>query len=404
MKDIKMLREERNKIALDMKAMLDNSKEKEQAWTADDQTKYDNMLSDIDNIDTEIKNIQHYLDKIADETDQDNVQHQFNNKNKDGKARELFAKYLRGGDKAMNSEDWEFIRNTMSTGTDSEGGYTVQTEVAAELIESLKDYGGMREVAEVFTTEMGNPMSFPTSNGTSEVGELVAENASATDQDPSFGTVGLNVFKFGSKVVAVPIELLRDSQIDIAGFVNRRLAERIGRITNQYFTTGTGTAQPRGIVTGASSGKVGTTGQTTTVTFEDLVDLVHSVDVAYRRLGAGFMMNDSSMKIIRKLKDDNGRPIFMPGYGSFDQAMPDSVLGYNVTINNDMAAMAADAKSILFGAMNRYKIRDAMMVELFRFDDSAYIKKGQIGFLAWSRHGGNLTDTAAVKYYQNSAT
>ncbi|WP_430009853.1 phage major capsid protein [Methylophaga lonarensis] len=403
MKDIKVLREERLQVANEMKALLDESKEDGKQWTSDDDAKYNNMLDKVDNIDREINAIQKYLDTVADDAVIHASQEKFNDKTKDSKARDLYATFLRKGDKGLTAEDWQQINAAMSTGTGSEGGFTVQTEVASELIELLKDYSGMREVAEVFTTTQGNPMSFPTSDGTSEVGELVAENAEADDQDPSFGTVPLNVFKFGSKVVAVPIELLQDSTIDIAAFVNRRLAERIGRITNQFLTTGSGTGQPRGIITASTAGKVGGTGQQTTVTWEDLVDLIHSVDVAYRRLGASFMMHDNTMRDVRKLKDDEGRPVFLPSYTGLAGALPDTVMGYGVTINNDVPVMAASARSIAFGRLNTYKIRDAMQVSLFRFDDSAYIKKGQIGFLAWARSGGNLVDTTAVKHYQNTA-
>jgi len=293
----------------------------------------------------------------------------------------------------------------MSTGTGSEGGYSVQSDVAQTIIDALKAFGGMREAATVIQTEMGNALSFPTSDGTSETGELIAENTTATAADPTFGTVSLNAYKFSSKIVAVPFELLQDSQVDIEGFVSNRLVERIGRITNSYFTTGTGTSQPRGIVTGAGAGKTGTTGQTTTVSFDDLVDLVHAVDPAYRLSGnCRFMMNDASLKVIRKLKDDQGRPIFLPGYDGLGGPMADSVLGYGVTINQNVATMAANAKSILFGDMAKYYIRDVMQASLFRFTDSAYAKLGQVGFLMWARSGGNLLDANAVKYYQNSAT
>jgi HK97 family phage major capsid protein len=134
--------------------------------------------------------------------------------------------------------------------------------------------------------------------------------------------------------------------------------------------------------------------------------VVHSVDPAYRALGnCGFMMHDSSLKIIRKLKDSQGRPVFLPGYDGLGKSMPDTLLGYPVVINQDIAVMAANAKSILFGDFSFYKIRDAMDMQMFRFDDSAYIKLGQIGFLAWMRSGGNFVDVGgAVKYYQNSAT
>ena len=117
------------------------------------------------------------------------------------------------------------------------------------------------------------------------------------------------------------------------------------------------------------------------------------------------MMNDASLKVIRKLKDSQNRPVFIPGWEGLGGAMPDTILGYPVTINQDVATMAANAKSILFGDFTFYKIRDAMDLTMFRFDDSAYIKLGQIGFLAWQRCGGNFVDVGgAVKYYANSAT
>lgn len=317
----------------------------------------------------------------------------------------LHAKWLRGGDKAISGEEWAAIRNTMSTTTPSEGGYAVQSDVAKELVDSLKAFGGMRSVSTIIQTAQGNPLSYPTSDGTSETGEWIAENVTATAADPTFGTKALTAYKASSKIVAVPFELLQDSSIDIEAFVNGRLATRLGRITNTGYTVGSGSAQPQGVSGVAASGKVGTTGQTTTVIFDDLVDLIHSVDPAYRAGGkCVFMMNDSSFKVIRKLKDSQNRPVFIPGWDGLGKPMPDTLLGYPVVTNQDVAVMAANAKSILFGDFSKYIIRDVMQVTLFRFTDSAYAKLGQVGFLAWMRTGGNLVDTAAVKYYQNSAT
>ncbi|MFT6496261.1 MAG: HK97 family phage major capsid protein [Cycloclasticus pugetii] len=403
MKSIQDLREQRSSVAQNMKALLDDNKDKK--WESSHQEKYDSYLKEVDALDADIKNVQNYMDTVADEHMKDKQEETFNGKTKDKTVRDIHAKWLRGGDSAINAEEWGVIRNTLSTSTGSEGGYSVQSEVAQTLVEALKAYGGVREVATVIQTEMGNPLSFPTTDGTAEVGELIGENTTATDQDPTFGTVPVDAYKFSSKVVAVPFELLQDSQIDIESFVNSRLIDRLGRVTNQYLTTGTGTSQPGGIVTGASSGKVGTTGQTTSIIYDDLVDLVHSVDPAYRRQGGtGFMMNDASLKVIRKIKDSQGRPIFLPGYDGLSGPMADTILGESVTINQDVAVMAASAKSILFGDFSKYIVRDVMQASLFRFTDSAYAKLGQVGFLMWMRAGGNLTDSSAVKYYQNSAT
>lgn len=378
-------------------------------WKPEHQANYDAGMSEVESLKAQIKREEDTLATIAAEKDADAIGQAAARKAGGAKAgdriAELYAKFLRGGDKAMTAEDWREIRATMSTTTGSEGGYSVQSEVANRVIDALKAYGGMRAAATTIRTDMGNDLSFPTSDGTSEVGELIGQNTTATAADPTFGTVPVVAYKFSSKIVAVPFELLQDSQIDVAAFVESRLGQRLGRITNQYFTTGTGTSQPRGVVTGASAGKTGTTGQTTTVIFDDLVDLVHSVDPAYRAApGVRFMMNDASLKVIRKLKDSQNRPIFLPGYDGLSGAMSDSLLGYPITVNQDVATMAANAKSILFGDFGQYLIRDVMAPTLFRFEDSAYAKLGQVGFLMWHRAGGNLLDTAAVKYYANSAT
>lgn len=407
MKSIQDLRERRASLAQNLHKLLEENPGNK--WDASKQAIYDQSMAEIEDVDAEVKRINAVHEAIKDSAAGDAIRNVVERKAHDERKPHLnaFWKLMRNGDRAMSQDDWSALRNTMSVGTAGEGGYTVPTEVATSVANALKDYGGMRSVAEVFTTQSGNDINFPTSDGTSETGELIGENTTATGADPSFGVVTLKTYKFSSKVVAVPFELLQDSSIDIEAFIRDRLVERLGRVTNTYFTTGTGTAQPRGIVTAAASGKVGTTGQTTSIIFDDLVDLVHSVDPAYRALGRSrFMMNDASLKVIRKLKDTtNNRPIFIPGWDGLGGAMPDTILGYPVTINQDIATMAANAKSILFGDFSFYKIRDAMDLTMFRFDDSAYIKLGQIGFLAWQRCGGNFVDVGgAVKYYANSAT
>jgi HK97 family phage major capsid protein len=374
-----------------------------------DQPIYDAGMLEIDAIDAQIKRVNDVNAKVAEDALKENVIVAAERIGKDKKSRdnELYAKWLRGGDNAINSEDWSYIRNTMSTTTTTEGGYTVQSNVAATLIDALKEYGGMRATSTILQTAQGNPLSFPTSDGTSEVGEWIAQNVTATGADPSFGTVALNVFKASSKIVAVPYELLQDSTIDIEAFVAGRLAARLGRITNTGYTVGTGSGQPNGIVTAASTGvtAANSSSQVTAITYDSIIDLIHSVDPAYRARRCTFMMNDASVKVIRKVKDGQSRPLFVPGYEvGVPGGAPDTLCGYPIVVNQDVAVMAASAKSVVFGDLASYYIRDAMEVTLFRFTDSAYTKLGQVGFLGWMRTGGNLLDTAAVKLFVNAAS
>lgn len=401
------LREQRGTVAAALNVLVN----KADYDPAIDGAAYDKGIDDLNRIDAQISAIQVLNEKIAEES----VTHDATDKlarrgrDKGDVAAALYAKWLKGGDNALNAEDWATLRNTMSTTTGSEGGFTVPTEVSSALIDALKAYGGMRTVCDVLATESGAPLSYPTSDGTTEEGEIVAENGSATDLDVTFGTVPLNVFKFSSKVITVPFELMQDSGIDIEAFVNGRIVTRLGRITNKLFTIGTGSGQPNGAATAASVGVTAANGssQVTAVTYDSLVDLQHSVDPAYREQGnCRWMFNDLTQRSVRKIKDGQQRPIFVPGYEtSVPGGAPDMLLNAPITVNQHMANMAASARSILFGDFKKgYTIRDAMMTSMFRFTDSAYTKKGQVGFLAWSRHGGNLTDSGAIRVFVNAAS
>ena len=146
-------------------------------------------------------------------------------------------------------------------------------------------------------------MTMPTSDGTTEEGEILGENTAAAAADPSFGVVNLGVHKYSSKTVAVPIELLQDSNADIEAFVNNRLITRLGRITNKHFTVGTGSSQPSGVLTGATLGVTGAKAQVDSVTYDDLVELEHSLDPAYREGGrCAFMFADTTLKAIKEVE------------------------------------------------------------------------------------------------------
>lgn len=399
MKSIQALREERAQLAKEARNQLEQKGDR--VWSAEDQKVFDERDEKIQAIEREMDAIEKLIKAEADKKGP--LLKDSDLKPEEKKAREAFAKLIRIGDNKLSAEELALIRNTMSTGTGSQGGNTVAPIVASELIEMIKGYKGIREVASQITTGNGAAMSFPTSDGTGEVGEIVAENAAATALDPSFGTAPVNVYKFGTKSIAVPIELIQDSQIDVVAYLYKRMRTRLGRIMNQKFTIGSGTSEPTGLVTGATAGKVGTTGQTVTIIYDDIVDLIESVDYAYDNLR--FTMAQSGRKMVRKLKDGQGRPLWAPSYeAGISAGLADQLAGYDVVLNNDVPAPAANAKSIAFGQLDQYLIRDAMDVTIFRFEDSAFMLKGQIGFVAWARAGGNLLDTTGVRYYQHSAT
>lgn len=385
---------------------------------AEDASKLDAILAQIEAIDTDITRENRRAQLAAEDPAAEAaalLNAATRDPSKQGDESKALRAFLTGGimnmaegDRArMLARQSPDIRNAMSTTTTTEGGFTVAVEYQKSLETAMKAFGGMREVASRIQTASGATMNFPTSDPTAEVGAIVGQNASVSAVDTVFGNISMDVYKYTSNSIALPFELVQDSFIDIEAYVQAVLAMRLARIQNTHFTTGTGTGQPRGIVTGTSVGKTGTTGQTLTVIYDDLVDLEHSVDPAYRsQPGVGYMMHDSSVRVVRKIKDSQGRPIFVPGYEQGNPGgAPDRLLGRPIYINQDMPVMAANAKSILFGQLSKYLIRDVMDLTLFRMTDSAYTLKGQIGFVGFLRTGGNWVDVGgAAKQYVNSAT
>jgi HK97 family phage major capsid protein len=312
----------------------------------------------------------------------------------------IFDTFLRWGEQRFSAQQLTFIRNTMSTTTGSQGGFTVPTQIAQQIFDVQKQYSSMRSVCGSLVTTTGAAMNVPSSDGTTENGEIIGQNVTSTALDPSFASVPLNTFKVEGKVITVPFELLADSVVNLDAFIQERSASRIGRTSNAGFTNGDGSTGPQGVVGVATVGKVGITGETLTIIVDDVVDLFHAVDPAYRNNGT-WMASDAMVKVLRKLKDTAGQPIFLNGDAG---TAPPSMLGRPIVVNNDMPVPAASAKSLLFGDFSKYLIRDALDVQMYRFEDSVYTKLGQVGFQAVTRVGGNLIDVAAIKYFQHSST
>ena len=387
----------------------------DQRMNAADASALDALLAEVEAIDGEIAR-ENRINQIAGDAQAEHeAAMNAATRNGGGKSDEAAAlrAMLKGGLSALTPEQRQAVASrqtpdiqaAMSTTTGSEGGFTVAPEFSRQLIEAMKATGSVRSVASNIRTSTGAQMLFPTTDATAEEGEIVGQNASVTLLETTFGQAWLDVYKYSSKSIALPFELLQDSMFDIEAYIQNLLRLRLGRIQDRHHVLGTGTAQPRGVVAASTAGKTGTTGQATTVIYDDLVDLEHSVDPAYRA-NCRYMMNDSTLKALRKIKDTQSRPIFVPGYETGNPGgAPDRLLGREIVINQYMPTMAASAKSILFGDFSKYLVRDVMDVTIFRMVDSAYTLKGQVGFVAFARSGANMVDNGgAIKHYENSST
>ena len=322
-----------------------------------------------------------------------------------------FRSYLRGGVQQLDPEQRKVLARgfnadpeirAQSVGTTTAGGYLVPPGFRDEFIKTMKDFGSVQRVAQVITTDTGNPLQWPTMNDTAQVGALLAENVQFAEQDVAVGTATLDAYVYYSKLTRSSLQLVQDSAFDVEGTVRDAHAERVGRITNQHFTTGTGTAQPDGIVTGAAAGVTLATGNTTSITSDGLIDLVHSVDPAYRRSPrARFMLGDTALKTIRKLKDSNGLYLWQP---SVQDGVASSLFGYPYEINVDMADPAASVKSVLFGDFQAgYVIRIVRGIQTITFSER-YLDFLQVAWASYARMDGTVQNTAAYKALVQSAT
>jgi HK97 family phage major capsid protein len=320
-----------------------------------------------------------------------------------------FKRYLKYGMRSLDNAQQRVLNDRMvslagpgfeitvegraisTTGT--AGGYMIPQDFYNDMVRVMKAFGAVRRVARVITTDSGASMPYPVVDDTANVGAILAENTQVTEQDVAWTQKTLSAYMYTSKLVRSSLQLIQDSAFDVEGELRDMLGERVGRITNQHFTTGTGSAQPQGLTVGGTSGV--TAASATAVTSDELISLAHSVDPAYRQSGrARWMMSDTALAAIRKLKDTTNQYIWQPG---MQAGVPDTLFGYPIEINPDMPAMTTGLKPIAFGDFNEgYLIREVRGFQVLRLDER-YADYLQVGFLGFSRLDGQVRNAAAFR-------
>jgi len=293
------------------------------------------------------------------------------------------------------------MRAAQATTPASAGGALIPEGFVYELERALLAYGGMRQVSSTIRTDSGNDLPWPTVNDTGNTGAILAENTQVSEQDVTFGSVTFGAYKYTSKLVLVSEELMQDSAFNLTSELGSLLGERIARILNENFTTGSGSGQPNGVITAATSGK--TAASATAITAGEIIDLFHSVDPSYRDGASSvWMCNDSTVAAIRKLTDDQGQFLWQAG---MQAGIPDRLYGRAVVVNQIMQDIGASEYPLLFGDFSLYKIRDVAGVRLYRMNER-YRDYDQTGFVIFSRHDGDLLNagTNPVKYLTMAAS
>lgn len=283
-------------------------------------------------------------------------------------------------------------QRTLSALVGASGGALVPDTLVNQLEVALLAFGGVMQVATVLTTSSGEVMTIPTMDDTANSGAQLGEGAAVTSLDPSFGGDQWSAYKFTSKYIDVPYELLQDAAgFDLANILGTALGTRIGRILNTKFTTGSGAGTPKGVVTCSTLGA--TSASATAITWAELNDLIHAVDPAYRS-GSRWMAHDTVFKAIENLTDAAlGRPLWMPDPNS---GVPGLLRTYPWTINQDMqSSVAASTKTMLFGRLDRYRVRMVGPTRLYRLTELHRLNDLDC-FLAFQRADGNYLSSGTT--------
>jgi len=423
LQEIKNQRERMAELATEARTQLDSITDKTaESEAMEIEDRFDTIMAEHDSIGKRVDREQAVLDaeERANEGDSRRPNH-------DGEARaqaaerqstpeykEVFAKSVRFGAASLEAEERMVLMEgranlppesrAQSAGTEASGGYTVPESFSGEIDRALALWGPMWDggIVRELNTSMGNPLPWPTVDDTGNTGRLKAENGGVDDDgtdDVVFGEKTLNAYIYDTGMVRIPIELLQDSAFDIESLMNDLFGERLGRKANQLLTTGSGTSQPHGIVTASSEGKQAAS--TGAIAADELIDLLHSVDPAYRGSPrTRWMFNDATLATIRKLKDGQGNYLWQ--MGDVRNGEPAMLLGHQYEVNQAMADIGTSAKPVLFGDFNRFIVRKVMGFQVMTLRER-FAENFQVGMVGFKRFDSELLNTGAVKHLANAA-
>lgn len=418
---LRQLQEKREKIVADARSALEEiRKNTDDARTAELEKRHDDFMGDLDKLDGQIAREERMakLEKTEDERrarmrpNPGDGEHRGDDDDKPVEYRQAFHRWVQvaGDMSAMSEEERAALRagvapkevRMQTVGTPAGGGYTVPTELSTEIIKAMKAWGPMydEDVCTSLPTASGNPIDMPTLDDTGKDVDKHTEGTAPADdgsKDAVFGKKTLSAHVYDTSWVKFSYELAQDSVFAMEALLGGLLGERLGRRANTELTVGDGSGDPQGIVTGSSLGK--TAAAQAAFTYDEVIDLTHSVDPAYRSSPkTQFQFHDTTLAALRKLKDGEGRYIWSAG--DVQQGVPGTILGYRYRINQAMATLAAAKKVIIFGDHSKYFVRKVGGIVLFTARERF---APDIGLLALVRLDGGLGDTAAVKHLITAA-
>ena len=395
MKNIE-LRGQRAELIKGATAIVDAAQKEGRSLNAEEKSKFDAMEADARSIKDQIDVIERTAEMKKELAANAEVREAAPKATRKG----AFEKYLRNGMGSLSANERSIMgelrgTSTQIAGTDSLGGFLVPQDFSNELDMATLFTGEVERLAKKLNTAGGALLDYPTINDTATDAGLTSEAAAVTVQDMTFANAQLSAYNYASQV-RVSMQLLQDNAFDLNAFLAEAMGERIARATNAAFTTGTGSSQPQGIITGATLGN--TAASATAIVADDILDLIHSIDPSYRNKPTfGLMANDSVIAAIRALGlgSANDFPIFIP---SMEAGQPDKLFGFNLYYNNDMeSSIATGNKTLLAADFSKFVVRSAGGVQMVRLNER-YMDELEVGFVSYARKDAKVLDSRAVKY------
>lgn len=388
------LREKRAKAWEAAKAFLDTKRGNDGMLSVEDTATYEKMESDVVSLGKEIDRLERQTAIDLELTKPLNSpitnKPDANRASKTGRASD---EYMNAFWKSMRNKNSFEIQNALQIGTDSEGGYLAPDEFEATLIEALQEENVFRRLAKVITTSSGDKkIPVVASKGSAS---WVDEEGLIPDTDDAFGMVSIGAYKLAT-MIKVSEELLNDSVFNLDSYIATEFARRTGTKEEEAFVIGDGTGKPTGILAATGGAQIGVTAASATaITLDEVLDLFYSLKSPYRGR-ATFLMNDATVKAIRKLKDGSGQYLWQP---SIQAGTPDTILNRPVQTSSFVPTIASAAKTIAFGDFGYYWIADRQGRTFQRLNE-LFAANGQVGFKATQRVDGKLILPEAIKVLQ----
>lgn len=397
---ISELRDKRANLWKSMTAFLDTRTGSDGVLSAEDDASYAKMEKDFDALTNEIKRMERKealeaeMNKPIGTPLTEKPMKTSDDEEKTGRASKVYNKSFWNAMRQKNIRPE--IANALQEGTDSEGGYLVPDEFEHTLIEALESENIFRTLAHVIQTASGDrKIPVVASKGTAS---WVDEEGAITESDDAFNQVSIGAYKLGT-LIKVSNELLNDSVFNLEQYISKEFARRIGNKEEDAFFNGDGSGKPVGIFHSTGGAQVGVTAASTSaITADEVIDLFYSLGAPYRK-NAVWVVNDATVKAIRKLKDGNGNYLWQPALTS---GTPDTLLGRPVKTSAYVPTIASGAKVIAFGDFGYYWIADRQG-RVFKKLSELYAATDQTGFVATQRVDGKLILPEAIKVLQMKA-